>query len=138
MARGGWSVDKWAGHDCAGRPEGAAGTGKSGQSWFARLAMADFLFAAWLAWMTPLLAALSSLRLASCSSSMALSFSPASAASRNLRIAVFTEDLTDLLRWRAFSFVLIRLICDLMFATRVLLDVDHGFPCRVSGGLTGR
>src|SRR6476469_1835394 len=87
------------------------------QIWFARLAMADFLFAAWLAWITPLLAALSSLRLASRSSSAALVWSPESAASRNLRIAVFTEDLTDLLRRRAFSFVLIRLIWDLMFAT---------------------
>src|ERR671930_583695 len=84
----------------------------------ARLAMADFLLAAWLAWMTPLPAALSSFLLASRSSSTAFSLSPASAASRNFRIAVFTEDLTDLLRRRRFSFVLIRLIWDLMLAMR--------------------
>src|SRR5689334_22126108 len=80
--------------------------------------MADFLLAAWLAWMTPLPAALSSLRLASRSRTSAWSLSPASAASRNFRIAVFTEDLTDLLRSRRRSFVLIRLIWDLILAIR--------------------
>ena len=48
---------------------------------------------------------------------LAAATSPASAASRYLRMAVFSEDLTDLLRSRAFSLVLMRLICDLMFAT---------------------
>ena len=37
--------------------------------------------------------------------------------SRNRRTAVFSALLTDLLRTRAFSLVLFRLICDLMFAT---------------------
>ena len=49
-------------------------------------AMADFLFAAWLAWMTPLLTALSSLAEAVWSASFAAAASPESAASRNLRI----------------------------------------------------
>src|SRR5207302_7321089 len=104
---------------------------QTSQSWLARLAMADFLFAAWLAWRTPLLAALSSFLAASRCNSMALSLSPASAASRNLRIAVFTEDLTDWLRRRAFSLVLMRLIWDLMLATRALLDHSGEFRCRV-------
>jgi hypothetical protein len=43
---------------------------------------------------------------------------PASAASRKRRTAVFNEDLTLLLRKRAFSLVPIRLIWDLMFATK--------------------
>src|SRR3954471_3045705 len=68
--------------------------------------------------MTPLLAALSRALPASRISVVAVSTSPASAASRNLRMAVFSDDLTDLLRSRAFSLVLMRLICDLMFATR--------------------
>src|SRR3954451_13470511 len=67
--------------------------------------------------MTPLLAALSSCLLAVFISSVAVATSPASAASRNLRMAVFSEDLTDLLRRRACSLVLMRLICDLMLAT---------------------
>src|SRR6266540_6867029 len=93
----------------------------------ARLAMADFLLAAWLAWMTPLPAALSNFLLASRRRVRACSLSPASAASRNFRIAVFTEDLTDLLRRRAFSLVLIRLSCDLMLAIRQCSSgVDHG------------
>src|SRR5260370_5524982 len=66
----------------------------------------------------PLLAALSRLRLASRMASAAASVSPASAASRNLRTLVFSGDLTALLRCLAFSFCLLRLICDLMFATR--------------------
>ena len=49
---------------------------------------------------------------------VAASTSPASAASRNLRTEVFSADLTALLRCRAFSFCLLRLIWDLMFATR--------------------
>ena len=76
----------------------------------ARCAIADFLLAAWLAWITPLLTALSSLRDASCSAVRAASRLPASAASRKRRIAVFSDDLTLLLRSRAFSLVPIRLI----------------------------
>src|SRR4051794_25341677 len=68
--------------------------------------------------MAPLLAALSSFLLASRVSTAAFSKSPASTASRALRMAVFREDLTDLLRCRAFSLVLMRLIWDLMFATK--------------------
>src|SRR5690606_2747133 len=85
---------------------------------FKRFQMADLRFAAWLRWMTPLLTALSSLREASRRSTVAVSVSPACAASWNLRIAVFSDDLTDLLRSRRFSFCRLRLICDLMFATR--------------------
>src|SRR5262245_50387959 len=91
-----------------------------GQAWssVARLAIADLRFAACFLWITPLLAALSRLRLASRMASTAASVSPASAASRNLRTLVFSDDLTALLRCLAFSFCLLRLICDLMFATR--------------------
>src|SRR5205823_13482258 len=79
-----------------------------------RLAMADLRFAAWFLWMTPLLAALSRLSHAARIASVAAAASPASAASRNLRTAVFSDDLTALLRRRAFSFCLLRLIWDLM------------------------
>src|SRR5215475_519139 len=91
-----------------------------GQAWSsaARLAMADLRFAAWFLWITPLLAALSRPREASRMACTAASVSPASAASRNLRTLVFSDDLTALLRCLAFSFCLLRLICDLMFATR--------------------
>ena len=58
------------------------------------------------------------------SGSVAFSTSPAAAASRALRTAVFREDLTALLRSRAFSLVLIRLIWDLMFATNEPLQVQ--------------
>src|SRR5262245_9670886 len=68
--------------------------------------------------MTPLLTALSSLRDASRISTPAVSRSPASTAAWYFRIAVFSDDLTALLRSRAFSFCLLRLIWDLMFATR--------------------
>src|SRR6266571_4656868 len=68
--------------------------------------------------MTPLLAARSSCRQAARMDAVAASTSFASAASRNLRTEVRSEDLTALLRTRAFSFCLLRLIWDLMFATR--------------------
>src|SRR5262245_1310367 len=68
--------------------------------------------------MTPLLAALSRLCDAVRIATVAASTSPASAASRNLRTEVFSEDLTALFRCRAFSFCLLRLIWDLIFATR--------------------
>src|SRR5215469_15442397 len=112
---------------------GAAGKGRAGcqllLSSAARLAIADLRFAAWFLWMTPLLAALSRLAHAVRMASVASATSPASAASRNLRTAVFSDDLTALLRWRAFSFCLLRLIWDLMFATR---------KPRSGSGLVGR
>src|SRR5215813_4847264 len=83
-----------------------------------RWAIADLRFAAWFLWMTPLLAALSRLRQASRMAAVAASVSPASAASRNLRTLLFSDDLTALLRCLAFSFCLLRLIWDLMLATR--------------------
>src|SRR5712691_7169331 len=76
--------------------------------------------------MTPLLAALSSLTYATRSASLALSASPESAASRKLRTAVLSDDLTALLRCLAFSFCLLRLIWDLMFATRMPRYFLHG------------
>src|SRR5690606_36025214 len=96
-----------------------------------RLAIADFLLAAWFLWMTPLLTALSSLREASRASVVANSRSPDSSAAWNLRIAVFNDDLTDLFRSRRFSFCRMRLICDLMFATR------QPRPDRVGPGCAG-
>src|SRR6266550_8684941 len=68
--------------------------------------------------MMPLLTALSSCRDARRIASAACSLLPASAASRNRRTAVRSDDLADLLRRRAFSLVLMRLIWDLMLATR--------------------
>src|SRR4051812_22470354 len=90
----------------------------SGQpSLAAREAMADLRLAAWFLWITPLLTALSSWREAAWASSAAFAVSPASAASRNRRMCVRRADLMALLCARAFSFVLFRLIWDLMFAT---------------------
>ena len=51
-------------------------------------ASADFLLAAWFLWMTPLLAALSNLRLVEASNSPALYLSPAAVAERKARMAV--------------------------------------------------
>src|SRR5947199_5753047 len=70
--------------------------------------------------MTPLLAALSSRRVAARSAVVVVAASPPSAASRKRRTAVFNSDLTALLRSRRRSFVPLRLICDLMLATRNL------------------
>ena len=84
--------------------------------------------------LTPLLAALSRARVASRASAVACSLSPASTAVLNLRTDVFSEDLTALLRWRAFSLVRLRLICDLMFATGQpsrLVVLDDGRWCGV-------
>src|ERR1700712_1300631 len=78
--------------------------------------MADLRLAAWFLWMTPLEAALSSCLPASTARALASS-APASAAARNLRTAVFSADLTALLRSCAASFCRLRLIWDLMFAT---------------------
>src|ERR1700754_4563357 len=83
--------------------------------------------------MTPLLAALSSLTYAARRASVALSVSPESAASRKLRTADFSDDLTALLRCLAFSFCLLRLICGLLFATRVPRYVS----CSVVSGVPG-
>src|SRR5688572_12274476 len=74
------------------------------------LAIADLRLAAWFLWITPLETALSSLREASRMSAVAVSRSPPSDASWNLRTAVLSADLTDLLRKRRFSFCLLRLI----------------------------
>ncbi len=89
------------------------------------LKMDDFRLAAWLAWMTPLLAALSSRRPATRACSCAFAVSPASAASRKRRTAVLRVDFTDLLRSRAASFWRLRLIWDLMFATEQSLDQEY-------------
>src|SRR6185369_1921304 len=88
--------------------------------------MADFLFAAWFAWMTPLLTALSSFFEAACNDAVAVSTSPASAASRKRPTRVLSSDLTALLRSRRRSLVRLRLICDLMLATRGNLVVELG------------
>src|SRR5918912_2528329 len=90
------------------------------QSVAACLAIADLRLAAWFLWMTPLLTALSSFLEAARSAREAASVSPEAAASRKERTAVFSEDLTALLRIRRFSLVAFRLIWDLMFATRRL------------------
>jgi hypothetical protein len=78
---------------------------------------------------------------------MVFALSPVAAASRTLRIEVFTEDLIDWLRKRAFSLVVMRLIWDLILATSVLLIVFGGFrvafflgtdpSCEFSGFLLG-
>src|SRR5919108_1507454 len=68
--------------------------------------------------MTPLLTALSSLTDATRSASSVSLMLPAAAASRKWRTAVRSDDLTALLGCLAFSFCLLRLIWDLMFATR--------------------
>src|SRR5947209_11738011 len=76
--------------------------------------------------MTPLLAALSSSFDALCSAVLAVAASPLSAASRKRRTAVFSSDFTALLRSRRRSLVRLRLICDLMLATRDLPRVCEG------------
>src|SRR3954453_16866676 len=79
--------------------------------------------------MTPLLAALSSSLVALRSAVVAAAESPLSAASRNRRTAVFSSDFTALLRSRRSSLVRLRLICDLMLATRDLPQVCEGGSC---------
>ena len=80
-------------------------------------AIADLRFAAWFLWMTPLEAALSSLRVASRSAVVALSVSPVSAASRNLRTADLRLALDGLV-------ALVRLLV-LPVALDLGLDVCH-------------
>ena len=77
---------------------------------------ADLRLAAWLRWMMPRAAALSSLFTASRKSSAAVS-SPTSAAWIALLILVLTSDLAALLRRRRFSLVPMRFIWLLIFAT---------------------
>src|SRR5260370_13606810 len=116
-----WRLSAPAGPECGRAPRwrpGALSLGQLSRSSAQRWAIADLRFAAWFLWMTPLLAALSRLCDAVRMATVAASTSPESAASRNLRTAVFSDDLTALLRCRAFSFCLLRLIWDLIFATR--------------------
>src|SRR6478672_8954883 len=103
-----------------------------------RCAIADFLLAAWLAWITPLLAALSSWREATPSASTAAVRSPESAASRKRRTAVFSDERTLLLRRRAASLVRMRLIWDLMFATKEPRRSDRDGSRVFSPHRTGR
>src|ERR1700760_2582673 len=88
--------------------------------------------------MTPLDTALSSLRAAVRIAVVASSTLPDSTASRNLRTWVRSSDLTALLRWCAFSFVLMRLICDLMFATRIRPSLGSRVLARPGNGLPAR
>src|SRR4051812_41142457 len=83
--------------------------------------MADLRLAAWFLWMTPLEAALSSARTASRAAASTSSGVPTAAVSRNLRTVVLSADFTDLLRSWAAWFCLLRLIWDLMFATKARL-----------------
>src|SRR5665811_1900199 len=68
--------------------------------------------------MTFLDAALSSFLVASAASDFASSVLPAATASLKRRTDVLSAERTDLLRSRASSFCRLRLICDLIFATR--------------------
>src|SRR6476659_3142644 len=99
--------------------------------------MVDFLLAAWLAWMMPLLTALSSLVEATFSASWVAVASPDAAAAWNLRIQVLSSLLTALLRSVAVRFVLIRLSWDLMFATGVSLLVGRWLPLEGGRSLSG-
>src|SRR3954469_23745580 len=102
-------------------PEGTSAVRRAwAQSSAAVLAMADLRLADWFLWITPLLTALSSFLDAARSASFTASLSPEAAASRKERTLVFSADLTDLLRRRRFSLVALRLIWDLMLATRRL------------------
>src|SRR5262245_25943002 len=78
--------------------------------------MRDLWLAALLGCTTHLDAALSYALEALRSAVSAASRSPPATASRSLRVAVFSDDLTDLLRRRRSSFCRLRLICDLMLA----------------------
>src|SRR5690606_27202882 len=74
-------------------------------------------FAAWFLWITPFETALSSFFEAFAKAVSAAPLSAAAMARRVARTSVFSSLLTMRLRSRAFSLVLLRLICDLMFAT---------------------
>src|SRR6478735_5055940 len=92
-------------------------------------AMADFLLAAWFWWMTPLLTALSSFFEAVLRAPAAASLSPEAVASRTLRTHVRSSLLTALLRSVRVAFVLMRLSCDLMFAT-LMVSFVRSDGCR--------
>src|SRR6478609_4244993 len=94
---------------CQALGQSESGQGESGQRELTSEASADLRFAAWFGWITPLDAALSRLRDAAANSTCAVALSPASAALRTRRTAVFSADLTDLVR--------MRLIWDLILAT---------------------
>src|SRR5688572_24125064 len=81
------------------------------------LEIADLRFAALFLCRTPLLTALSSFRLAATRAAAAASLSVDSTAVLTARMAVFSSDLTALLRRRAFSLVRMRFFWDLIFAT---------------------
>src|SRR5690625_1085757 len=85
-------------------------SGEGGQSAATSFARRDLRLAAWLAWITPLLTALSSLRLAERSASVAASALPSATARRTLRTSVLSSDFTARLRSRRFSLVRLRLI----------------------------
>jgi len=86
---------------------------------FAAFMMPDLRLAAWLLWMMPLLAALSSRVEAESAAALAASASPASIAVCTFLMAVFSSDLNARLRWCAFSLVRTRFFWLLMFATVV-------------------
>src|SRR3954462_10557989 len=83
--------------------------------------------------MTPLLAALSSSLVALRRAVVAVAAAPLAAASRKRRTAVFSSDFTALLRSRRRSLVRLRLICDLMLATRDLPQVCEGCVAEIQG-----
>src|SRR6478609_3599257 len=118
---------------CQALGQSESGQGESGQRELTSEASADLRFAAWFGWITPLDAALSRLRDAAANSTCAVALSPASAALRTRRTAVFSADLTDLLRRRAASLVRMRLIWDLILATPDCLHFVGGIilamPC---------
>ena len=92
--------------------------------------ISGLLLAALLRWNTPLLTALSRARDATRSWASAAALSPASTASRSLRISVRTAERTDLLRSRRSSLVRMRLIWDLMFAIACYLLAIWGCHLR--------
>src|SRR6266849_3284007 len=85
----------------------------------------DLRLEAWLLWMIPRAAALSSRLTARRRSSAAVS-APTSAADTAFLMRVLTSDLAALLRTRAISLVRLRLIWLLMLATAGVLPVPFG------------
>lgn len=85
----------------------------------------------------PLATAISSACEAVRSSVLITALSPDGRESRNLRTAVLMDDRTDLLRRRAFSLVLIRLIWDLIFATRATPTLKERFSTDPNGSGPG-
>ncbi len=95
------------------------------ESLFTRAARPDFLLAAFFLCRTPFETALSSLRLAVRSASVAASRFEASTAWFTLRMLVFRSDLIVLLRRRAFSLVRMRFFWDLMLATCITFCLSN-------------